>query len=82
LLSHNNRTIQDKEENMSMITLHQAQQIRVFINDLEDIRQRANMGSQFLADQDDEVRESSWKAALDMAEAMIKDRLRKLGVDV
>jgi hypothetical protein len=67
---------------MSMITLHQAQQIRVFINDLEDIRQRANMGSQFLADQDDEVRESSWKAALDMAEAMIKDRLRKLGVDV
>lgn len=66
-----------------MITLHQAQQMRVFINDLEDIDcQRANMSSQFLADQDDEVRESSWKAALDMAEAMIKDRLRKLGVDV
>lgn len=65
-----------------MITLHQAQQIRTFIRDLEDIDcNRANMSDQFLADQDDEVREASWKAALDMAEFMIKDRLRKLGVD-
>jgi hypothetical protein len=66
-----------------MITLHQAQQIRTFIRDLEDIDcNRANMSDQFLADQDDEVREFSWRAALDMAESMIKGRLRKLGVDV
>ena len=65
-----------------MITLHQAQQIRTFIRDLEDIDcNRANMSDRFLADQDDEVREASWKAALDMAESMIRDRLRKLGVD-
>lgn len=68
--------------NAKMITLHQAQQIRTFIRDLEDIDcNRANMRDQFLVDQDDEVREASWKAALDMAESMIRDRLRKLGVD-
>ena len=66
-----------------MMTLHQAQQIRTFIRDLEDIDcNRANMSNQFLADQDDEVREYSWNAALDMAESIIKSRLRALGVDV
>lgn len=65
-----------------MITLHQAQQIRTFIRDLEDIdSQRNDIPSQFLADQDDEVREASWKSALWVAESMIRDELRKLGVE-
>lgn len=65
-----------------MITLHQAQQIRTFIRDLEDIdSQRNDIPSQFLADQDDEIRQEAWTSGLNMAEIMIKARLRKLGVD-
>ena len=72
----------DKEENIRMITLHQAQQIRTFIRDLEDIdSQRNDIPSQFLADQDDEIRQEAWTSGLNMAEIMIKARLRKLGVD-
>ena len=72
----------DKKENIKMITLHQAQQIRTFIRDLEDIdSQRNDIPSQFLADQDDEIRQEAWTSGLNMAEIMIKARLRKLGVD-
>jgi hypothetical protein len=66
-----------------MITLHDAQKIRSFLQDLEDIQcVRPDIPDGFLSDQDYEIRSASWRAAMDMAEAMIKDRLRKLGVQV
>lgn len=66
---------------MAAITMHQAQQIRTFIRDLEDIDASGhNMPDQFLADQGDDVRVAAWKAALDCARGMVKAQLRALGV--
>ena len=72
----------DKKANIRMITLTQAQNIRSFIRNLEDVHfHRGNMPDRFLADQEEDVRVASWNAAMDMAESMARDSLRKLGVD-
>lgn len=65
-----------------MITINDAHKIRMFIIDLQDIECcKNNVPDQFLADQDDEVREAAWAAALAMAESIIRSRLRTVGVD-
>jgi hypothetical protein len=64
-----------------MITMHDAQKIRAFIRDLEDIEVlKADVPPSFLADQDDEVRAAAWKAACDRADGMLRASLRALGV--
>lgn len=65
-----------------MMSLHDAQMIRTFVRDLEDIDcLRSDVPDGFLVDQDDEIRVAAWKAALDEAERMVRARLREKGVD-
>lgn len=83
LITEGNLIQDNKEQPAKKITLGDANKIRIFIRDLEDIDcLRNEIPGYFLVDQDEKVRESSWKSALDMSESMIKAELRKLGVDV
>lgn len=66
------------------VTMAQAQQIRVSMADLDDLpclRAQGPPETGFLPDQEDDVRVAAWNAALDVAEAMVRAKLRQCGVD-